>query len=91
MMEERLTGRHSLRLEKRENLYLTGVQDIISFNETVIEALTDCGIVVVGGENLHISQLSIEKGNVDIDGKIDSIVYENENAVSGGFWGRLFK
>jgi sporulation protein YabP len=83
-------GTHSFRLEKREKIYMTGVRDIISFNEQLIEAMTDCGLVVISGEGLHISRLTTEKGDVDIDGRIDSITYENDGTTRSGIWGRLF-
>ena len=54
------------------------------------EQLTVSGVEIVTGSNLHIGQLSLEGGELHVDGRIDSLAYEDEPARGGGFFSRLF-
>lgn len=92
-MEQMLDGRHSLTLEKRNKMQLTGVTEVISFDELTIAADTDCGIIVIKGEGLHISSLDLDKGNMSLDGSIDSVVYEDSDGCGGkpSFFSKLFR
>ena len=68
--------------------------DVISFDENQVILDTDQGMLTVKGKNLHISRLTIEKGEVDIDGTVDSLVYSsNESLRKSGesVFSRLFK
>ena len=71
---------HSALLKDRQELHLSGVTDVDSFDETGIVAYTDIGELSIGGENLHITKLSLETGEVDISGRIDAIVYLDSGA-----------
>lgn len=74
---------HTLSLENRERLTLTGVTDVDSFNEEEISAITPCGELSVKGEALHIEELNIENGLLTVSGKISSLCYsEKFNSVS---------
>lgn len=80
-MEEKKTGKaHSLMLEARKYGRLTGVQDIHSFNENEILLLTDAGKVQIKGEQLHVKGLDLEKGEAEIEGKVNSVSYLTKNA-----------
>lgn len=80
-MEENRKGKgHSLTLEERKNGRLTGVQDVRSFNENEILLLTDAGKVLIKGEQLHVKGLDLEKGEAEIEGKVNSISYLTKNA-----------
>ena len=80
-MEEKKTGKpHSLILEERKYGRLTGVQDIHSFNENEILLLTDAGKVLIKGEQLHVKGLDLEKGEAEIEGKVNSVSYLTKNA-----------
>ncbi len=80
-MEENRKGKgHSLTLEERKNGRLTGVQDVHSFNENEILLLTDVGKVLIKGEQLHVKGLDLEKGEAEIEGKVNSISYLTKNA-----------
>ena len=81
---------HALRLEGREQLTVSGVEDVGRFDETGIVMTTSAGTLIVTGSNLHIGQLSLEGGELHLDGRIDSLVYEDEPARGGGFFSRLF-
>lgn len=81
---------HRLELEGRERLTVSGVEDVERFDETGIVMSTAAGTLIVTGENLHIGQLSLEGGELHVDGKIDSMTYEEPAAGRGGLLRRLF-
>ncbi|MBQ2287665.1 MAG: sporulation protein YabP [Lachnospiraceae bacterium] len=75
-MDERLgVKNHKLVLFNRGNLQTTGVMDVISFDTNEIVMNTEDGLLMVRGEDLHVNHLSLEKGEVHIDGHVDSMVY----------------
>lgn len=81
---------HQLLLEDRERLTVSGVSDVDSFDETTIVVYTDMGELTIKGDNLHISRLNVETGDLKVEGTIQALTYA-EPAVKGGFFGRLFK
>ena len=93
MNGETANSRHRIVLEERERLSLTGVTDVIAFDEESITADTDMGIIVIRGEGLHISRLNLDEGVLQTEGNVDSIEYgDGEASGRGGFLlGRIFK
>ena len=75
-MEERQVPKaHKLVINNRKTSMVTGVLDVLAFdlNEVLLE--TEQGMLTIKGEELHVSRLTLEKGEVDIEGRIDSFVY----------------
>ena len=81
---------HRLELVGRERLTVSGVEDVDRFDETGIVMSTSAGTRVVTGEDLHIGKLSLDGGELHVDGRIDSVTYEDEGRSQGGFFSRLF-
>lgn len=81
---------HRLELEGREKLTVSGVEDVERFDEASIIMSTCAGTLVVTGENLHIGKLSLDGGELHVDGRIDSVSYEDGVSDQGGFFRRLF-
>lgn len=81
---------HRLELEGRDRLTVSGVEDVDRFDETGIIMTTSAGTLVITGEDLHIGKLSLDGGELHVDGRIDSITYEDESPGRGGLFGRLF-
>lgn len=81
---------HDVVLESRKKATMTGVRDVESFDEETVLAKSDCGNLALHGKNLKISRLSVESGDLVVEGEISSLIY-SENRQSGGFWGRVFK
>ena len=81
---------HRLELEGREKLTVSGVEDVERFDEASIIMSTCAGTLVVTGENLHIGKLSLDGGELHVDGRIDSVAYEDGSSDQGGFFRRLF-
>ena len=79
-MEERGNlSDHSLKLRDRRIGTVTGVQDIKSFDDKEILLFTKAGKLLIKGEQLHVKQLDLEKGEVDLEGKVDSLTYLSKN------------
>lgn len=75
MSENTVKRPHILTLDNRSLLTLTGVEDVAGFDEQTINVrLADCALVVKGAD-LHISKLSLDSGDVVIDGRIGSLQY----------------
>ena len=85
---------HKLMLTGRRTCALTGVNDVLSFDVNEILLETEQGMLMIRGAELHVSRLSLDKGEVDIDGRIDSFTY-SETAGYGSkgesLLARLFK
>ena len=77
-----------LTLEDRRRLTVTGVQDVESFDENAIVLHTNRGLLIVRGRELHLRQLSVDGGQVAVDGAVDALIYE-EARKEGGFWAWL--
>lgn len=81
---------HSIIIENRATISFTGVKDMGSFDEQTVVLYTDYGEINLRGAKLHISKLSLESNEVDIDGEIEAIIY-TQNKQSGGFLNKLFR
>lgn len=66
---------HRVTMEGRRSGTITGVSDVLSFDVGEVVLQTEDGLLMIKGEELHVSRLSLEKGEVDLDGKIDSLTY----------------
>ena len=81
---------HSLRLEQRSRLTLTGVLDVESFDEDSIVLNTSGGLLIVRGSALHLERLSIDGGEAEISGRVDAAEYEDAPRREGGLFSRFF-
>ena len=80
---------HRVELDGRGHLLVSGVEDEERFDETGIVMSTSAGTLIVTGEELHIGQLSLDGGELKVDGRIDSLSYEEPAAARGGLLRRL--
>lgn len=90
---ERIRGAvvHTVTLEEREHLCVSGVEEVESFDENAIVMITSAGSLVVRGSGLHIEQLSLDGGQLRVEGQVESLVYEDEGDGRGGLLARLFR
>lgn len=88
--ERALESAHKLTLDGRGRLSVSGVSDVESFDEQMVVLMTTRGTLVVRGEQLHLEMLSLEGGEVRLEGMVDSLVYEADSR-EGGFFSRLFR
>lgn len=80
---------HSVILDDRKKLSLSGVEDVQSFDETVIVIKTSMGMLIVRGSGLHVGRISLETGDMSVEGQISDLNYE-ERREEGGLFARLF-
>ena len=80
---------HHLILEDRENLTVSGVEEVESFDENTIVMETAQGVLIVRGEGLHIEKLSLDGGDLKVEGMVESLSYEESRRGRGGFLARL--
>ncbi len=79
---------HKLILNERKQLTVTGVTEVVSFDETAVIAHTRLGTVVVQGKDLQLKTLLPEGGQVSVEGTISAVIYE-EPRPAGSLWRRL--
>ncbi len=85
---------HKVTMTNRRSCIISGVSDVLSFDIHEILLETEQGMLMIKGDDLHVSRLTLEKGEVDIDGRIDSFTYSD--AAGAGHKGeslfaRLFR
>ena len=92
-MEERKEAlQHRIVWTDRKRGNITGVTDVGSFDETTVILETDQGILTLKGKGLHIGKLSLEQGEVELDGVIESMVYTGrQKTKKGSVLKRLFR
>ena len=96
-MDERTagsTGAHKLLLHNRHTGSFTGILDVLSFDVAEILLETELGMLLIKGHDLHVNRLTLEKGEVDIEGRIDSLTYSDVKTAgkqAQSVLGRLFK
>lgn len=79
---------HKLVLNQRKNLTMSGVTEVIRVDEDAVVLKTSLGMLTVHGQGLQLKNLSLEGGQITVDGTVAALVYEEVKA-SGGFWRRL--
>ena len=94
-MEDKMaTHTHRVLMNNRQNGSFSGIVDVLSFDVSEILLETEQGMLMVKGTDLHVNRLSVEKGEVDLAGNIDSVAYSSVNQVSRqgeNFFAKLFK
>ena len=94
MEEKQYSKAHKLMLSNRRTGTITGVADVISFDITEVLLETEQGMLMIKGADLHVNRLTLEKGEIDIEGRIDSLAYSEVTSFqkqSESLIGRLFK
>ena len=89
-MEEKVKKPHSLQLENRNGLKMTGVTDVEAFDEECVTVYTDYGCLSISGSALHIDELNIKNGVLQISGEVLALVYSSKKSKEKGFLKRVF-
>ena len=85
---------HSILMENREKVTVTGVVDVDSFDEASVIMVTEMGFITLHGSDLHINKLNLEDGQLIIEGDIIAVEYSQNDGIKGkgsGVFGRLFR
>lgn len=89
MGEEAMALPHKLTLNERRQLTMTGVTEVVSFDDAAVVLRTQLGLLRIHGKDLQLKTLSLEGGQVAVDGSVAALIYE-EPHPSGGWMRRLF-
>lgn len=83
----------NLILENRNKLSISGVKDVLSFDDQVVIMETELGLLTVKGDNLKINKLSIDTSEVIVEGEINNLGYSEHNKKEQdvGLFGKIFK
>lgn len=81
---------HNLIMQNRRKLSLSGVQDVENFDEREVVLYTSCGKLTIHGVGLHMERLSVDEGDLTVEGTVDSLEYSAETRGHSGFFSRLF-
>ena len=81
---------HHVALEEREQLVISGVEEVESFDESAIYLTTAQGGLEIQGEGLHIEKLSLDGGDLKVEGRVNALIYDPDGRERGGWLGRLF-
>lgn len=90
MTEQKPSLPHKLTLNERKTLTVSGVTEVVSFDETAVIAHTEMGTLVVQGKELQLKTLLPEGGQVSVEGKISALIYEEPRAP-GSLWRNLWR
>ncbi len=89
-MADSLQFPHKLTLSQRNNLTMTGVTEVVSFDEGAVVLRTALGTLVIQGSDLQLKTLSTEGGQVAVEGNVAAMIYEEDRNQKGGWMHRLF-
>ena len=94
-MDEKVRVRrlHRLNMEDRKRIDFTGITDVVSFDPVKVILESDYGHITIKGEGLQVGRLSVEKGELDLDGRVDSICYSESGMKNkqDSFMSRLLR
>lgn len=87
------TGENSdVLIKSRRQMEISGVKDVISFDETSAHLLTSCGEMMIEGEGLHVGTLDVAHGLLTLQGSVDSLYYARWDVKEKkGLWGKILK
>lgn len=93
-IQERAVKGHKISIFSRNSGIITGVREVISFDPNEVILDTEQGMLMIHGEDLHVTKLTVEKGEVEIEGIVDSLIYSDSGpgkGEKGGIMRRLFR
>lgn len=82
--------RHSIIIDDRKKIIITGVSDVESFDEQTVMLMTPAGELMIKGAGLHITKIDVVSGDLSLEGIIDEVSY-GDTKMEGGFLSRLFR
>ena len=82
--DRKYTGRHHISIDRRERVLMTGIVEVISFDDETIVCETEMGALVLKGRNLHVNRLNLDDGELEVDGEIENVSYEDDLITGRG-------
>ena len=78
--EKKMTKMQNIILENRSRLLVSGVLDVLNFDEQVITIDTELGILIIKGSNLHLNKFNLENTELNVEGDVVSLVYNDKTS-----------
>ncbi len=78
-------------IENRKKMSVSGVEEVANFNEEIITMFTTLGQLTIKGRGMHISHLSVETGDAEIEGEISALAYSDNMSKKSGILSKLFR
>lgn len=90
---ENITKMQNIILENRNRLNVTGVSDVLNFDEQVITAITELGVLIIKGNDLHLNQFSLDSMELSVEGEINMLQYNDKQSLKKGenLFTKIFK
>ena len=82
---------HTVHIDSRELMSITGVKDVMSFNEQEVTLYTEGGELHIDGTGLHITKLNLDDGHVVLEGELSAMFYEEPRQERGSLFSRMFR
>lgn len=82
---------HTISIEERKRMQITGVTDVESFDEQAVQLSTPLGELTVKGIGLHIGRIDVNTGELELEGEIWELSYSDSQPMGGGLFSRLFR
>ena len=82
---------HSIHMDERQLMRVSGVKDVDSFNEQEVQLLTEAGPLRIEGNGLHMTKLDLDAGQVILEGDIFALEYVEDSQPQGSVLSRLFR
>ena len=92
--EKKINQKHTILIDERNKISVTGVLDVFAFDEENIVAETELGMLTIKGMDLHVNKLNLEKGELEVEGELDSVSYSQvggHDKSKNSLLARLFK
>ena len=91
--QKNFNATHDIKIFGRKRASVTGVKEVISFDSNEILLETTGGMLAFEGENLHVKRLTLERGEVDLEGEVCELKYSDSHSAknAGSFFGKLFR
>ncbi len=88
----KVSSNQNIIMENREKVSVTGVIDIHSFDDELVLAQTDLGILTIKGNDLKMNKLNLDNNELIVEGQIVAVAYSDiTNGKKSGFMNKLFK
>lgn len=90
-MNEATTGMHEITVSDRSRMSVSGVSGVDCFNEEMVVLDTSSGTLTISGDGLHISNLNLQEGRLQVSGTVRALEYSDQSPVRGGLLKRIFR
>lgn len=89
--ESKMTKTQNVILENRNKLHLSGVLDVLNFDEQIVTVDTELGVLIIKGSDLRLNKFNLENAELSIDGEVSSMIYDEKNYSAKNREGLLTK